>query len=135
MLPNVLKRVDLLVLKNKSGTDAAQVPASGATVGVYEAGPVVSQTVVLLGTNTDPPPPPSQPIPVYDPRNVSIGDTVRLGPAGLELGVSDIQGTDIYVDYSLPGNTSVSNRTHLYVLTKRASLYADPYGMCAILSW
>lgn len=51
----LLRRVELLVLKNKSTSDTAQVP-SGATVYVYVAGPVVSTTTVLLGTNTDPPP-------------------------------------------------------------------------------
>ncbi|MBI5709540.1 MAG: right-handed parallel beta-helix repeat-containing protein [Candidatus Eisenbacteria bacterium] len=127
----VLRRADLLVLKNKAANDSAQVPASGAAVDVFKAGPVVSQTAILLGMEGhDPPPPPTQPIEVHDIRNIAAGDVVRLGPTGIELTVDSVDSAQnkIYVEYSLPDDTTVQNRTHLYVVSNRAGIYADPYG-------
>ncbi len=57
MISNLLLRHDLVVLKNKSATDTAQVPATGALVTVYVAGPRVHTATVLRGQNLYPPPP------------------------------------------------------------------------------
>lgn len=54
---NLLLHHDLVVLKNKSASDAAQVPAAGAIVKVYVAGPRVHENTILRGQNLDPPPP------------------------------------------------------------------------------
>lgn len=53
----LLRHVELLVLKNKSGSDTAQVP-SGATCYVYAAGATVSTATILYGTSVVPTPPP-----------------------------------------------------------------------------
>lgn len=57
MKSNLLLRHDLVVLKNKSASDVAQVPATGAIVNVYVAGPRVHANTILRGQNMDPPPP------------------------------------------------------------------------------
>ena len=64
MLTNILTRVDFLVFKDKSGSDAAQVPLSGAAITLCKVGAVVKTATTLHGTNTVPTPNPEQEVEV-----------------------------------------------------------------------
>ncbi len=80
MQSNLLLRHDLLVLKKKSASGAAQVPATGAVVTVYVAGPRVHATTVLKGQS-------------YDPRQALLGDLLQVGTTPAQLLVELIDGT------------------------------------------
>ena len=118
MISSLLLRHDLVVLKNKSATDTAQVPAAGALVSVYAAGPRVHTATVLRGQYLDPPPPIIQAIPVDDVRQTMAGDVLQVGTTATQLTVDSVDATHVWVVYDQTDNLVVTQGTILLAITR-----------------
>ncbi len=81
-----LTRFDTVVLKNKSGSDAAQVPAAG-TFTFYRQGATVKTTTVLLPGFPDPL---ERTIPVENTGMFAAGDLLQIGIAGPTFTVTQV---------------------------------------------
>lgn len=126
MARTVARRFDIVVTKDKSGSDAAQVPAAG-TVDIYYVG-ATNRLVVFVPAETSDP----FDIPVYDPGDLQVGDTFRVDDSGPSLPVLAITGGDGWLiqterysatDYTLPV------RSRLIINSRRPVFYLDPMGV------
>lgn len=118
----LLRRFDFVVYKNKSGTDAAQVPAA-STLTFYRQGATVKTTTILLPSD----PPSERELPVYDIGQFQVGDFVSIGFNGPQFEVTGLVGrSKVKLLYTDPSSLQVTSGTRLVGPSVQA--YKDATG-------
>ena len=121
-----LRRFETVVLKNKSGSDTAQVPAS-ATVAFYRQGSTV-KVATSVGLTVDP-----VPVLVYDVGAVIPGDVLIVQGGSGRLLVESITGTDTLNVLNETGSTIVlAVGARLTPESAQPRVYNDALGSSAI---
>lgn len=122
-IPQLLRRFDFVVLKNKSGTDNTQVPAA-ATFTFHRQGATVRTTTTLFPAD---PPPVLRDLPVDDIGLIEVGDWVSIGFGGPQFEVKSVIGrTKVQIEYTGISSLQVPLGTRLFAPTVQA--YRDPNG-------
>lgn len=118
----IAPRFEITVLKNKSGTDTAQVPATDATIKFYRQGATV-KTAVTLPSHT------YATLSVYDVGQLAIGDTVRVDIGTATLSVLDIpSSSEVQVWNGATTSVGVLSGARLVPTNNPPQVYADPLG-------
>jgi hypothetical protein len=125
-----LKRFDVTVLKNKSGSDAAQVPALAA-IDFYRQGATLASS---FSFGTPPDPPETASLTLQDTGRLVPGDQLKVFSGGAlgstVLTVRSItDSTRIVVDYDVAVSGQVNDR--LVVTNSRPTYYNDRLGNSA----
>ncbi len=124
----VLFRLDLLITKDKSTGDRAQVPAAGARVDFYGQGATVSMAVTIPVTTPTT-------VDVYDPGDLKDGSTLQVTPGGPALTISSVsqspafpEATQITVVNNTGASVALSVGDRLILTSDRPELFSDPLG-------
>lgn len=108
-LVQLLRRFDFTVLKNKSASDAAQVPTA-ATLSFHRQGATVKSTINLLPSD----PPVGRDIQVDDAGQIAVGDLVAIGFNGPQYEVTGLIGrTKVTILYTGTSSLQVTAGTRL----------------------
>jgi hypothetical protein len=129
----LLKRFDITVLKNKTISDAAQVPAA-ATINFYRAGASASANVSIPDQSMNPDPQPVT-IPVYTMGTIAVGDTVQadiISNALLSVAAVDATALTVSVINNSGQNSQIFAGQRLVRRTNPPQAYRDPLGNVAI---
>lgn len=118
----LLRRFDFVVYKNKSSTDAAQVPAA-STLTFYRQGATVKTTTTLLPSD----PPSERELPVFDIGQFQVGDFVTIGFNGPQFEVTGLVGrSKVRILYTDTSSLQVTSGTRLVGPSVQA--YKDATG-------
>ena len=121
-LTQLLRRFDFVVFKNKSTTDAAQVPTVG-TLSFYRQGATVKTLTTLLPTD----PPIDRDITVEDIGQIQIGDTISIGFSGQPFQVTGLVGrAKVRILYTGTSSLQVAAGTRL--VAPSVQLFKDAVG-------
>lgn len=122
----VLKRFEILVLKDKGGGDKSQIPTA-AQVDFYRQGATLSALALLeSGTPTE--------VDVYDRGSLAAGDTVQRDTSAsptLTVGTHPSNAKKLLVTYSGPGELEIDAEVRLVPTNNRPKVYLDPSGASA----
>ena len=121
----VLFRIDMTILRDKSPTDASQVPYAGGGVEFYGQGGTSTNSFSITV------PAGSSAIPVYDVGDILVGSVLQAGLNGATLSVTAISGATLTVN-NAGSSFSLGARTRLILLTNRPTVYADPITITGI---
>lgn len=122
----ILPRLDLRVLKNKSGSDAAQVPAA-ATVNVYRQGATVIAGITLPGYTAD------QSVDVHDAGRLVTNDSVRVDTGPATLMITGIESpTQVLLSNMSSSPVTLQAGARLVPTGNRPQLYAGSRGTVPI---
>jgi len=120
----IAPRFEIRVLKDKSVSDNAQVPATDAVINFCRAGATVSATVVVPASAT------SAPVSVFDVGQVIVGDTVRIGAGPGTLTVSGLATNQVRVANPTSSPITLTSGTRLVPTNGRPNVYMDP--LCSV---
>jgi len=115
-----------VVLKPKSVSDSAQVPATDATIKFYRAGATVSADVTVPALQ------PNVPVQVFDPGLLAVNDAVRPGTGAGPgtLIVSGVSPTQLLVSSNMGADVLLGVGTRLVPTNSQPSVYLDP--LCTV---
>jgi len=123
----IAPRFEITVLKDKSGTDRAQIPAIDATVHFYRQGATVSAPVTIPAFHAD------VTVSVYDVGRLSTNDTVRVGEGAATLMIGGISSpTEILVANNSASPVVLGVGMRLVPTNNRPQVYGNPQGTVPI---
>jgi hypothetical protein len=133
--PPVLARFEIRVLKNKSYSDMAQVPAA-ATVRFFQQGATNSGPAIVVpyGGPEDPDPPPPTPVPVFHRGRIAVNDSLQVGPDTTQLltvtEVDESPTTPVVhvINTTVPAGVGIGVLARLLRRTGNAIVYLDATG-------
>lgn len=122
----ILPRLEVRVLRNKSASDAAQVPAA-STINVYRQGATVIDAITLPAHTAD------HPVNVHDAGRLVTNDSVRVntGPAVLSIGGIE-SPTQVLLSNFSSSSVTVPAGARLVPTGDRPLLYAGSRGTAPI---
>ena len=123
----LLRRLDVVSYKNKSGSDAAQIPTT-ATIDLYRQGASV-KTAITVPLIVDP-----TPVVVDDIGGIAVGDDLIVnGAATPTLTVESVAEGELGLIVSVLSSVSLSVGDRLTpISTPRPNAYRDPIALSAI---
>ncbi len=122
MARQLLPRMELLVLKDLSATDPAQVPAA-ATIQLHRQGATVSATATIGPYWAD------YVVGVYDAGELATNDVVRVGTGPGTLIVAGVENaTEVLLTNPTGTPVSLLPGTRLVPTANSPGAFADPYG-------
>ena len=125
----IAPRFEITVLKNKSSSDAAQVPASGASINFYRAGATVSADATVPALSLD------VPVSIYDPGLIAWLDTVRVGIGPATLRVTGVAQSQLLLSNDSNAAVSLGIGTRLVPTNNRPDTYMDPLATISLGNW
>jgi hypothetical protein len=118
----IAPRFEITVLKDKSSTDKAQVPATQAVINFYRAGATVSVAVTIPALAE------SVPVSVYDAGLLAVNDFVRpgtgMGPGTLV--VSAVTGNQLLITSNMGSDVTLEVGMRLVPTNNRPNVFKDP---------
>jgi len=116
-------RFDIRVLKDKSTSDSAQVPATDAVINFYRAGATVSEEITI------PPLAEYVTVKIFDPGRLAVNDVVRSDTNTSHFVVSEITSpTELKLTSNMGSTFTLPLGSRLVPTNNPPSAYLDPLG-------